>query len=78
MPVSCTTVTSGELSLLADSQRIAHKRFSCTPPKKKVRVRLNDAGRKLVAKHNRVAATVALLTGDQTIPKPVVLVSTPR
>lgn len=75
VPVSCSTVTSGEVVLLADSQRIAHKRFTCTPPKEKVRVRLNDAGRKLVANDDRVEATVGVLTGGQTIPKPVVLVS---
>ena len=75
VPVSCSTVTPGELVLLADSQRIAHKRFTCTPPKKKVRVRLNDAGRKLVAGHDRLKALVGVLTGDQTISQPVVLVS---
>ncbi len=75
VPVSCTAVTSGDLVLLADSQPIARKRFTCTPPKEKVRVPLNSAGRKLVAKDDRVEATVGLLTGGQTIPKPVVLVS---
>ena len=78
VPMSCTTVTSGELVLLlADSQPIARKPFTCTPPKEKVRVRLNAAGRKLVAGDNRVEAFVGLLTSDGTIRKPVVLV-TPR
>lgn len=75
VPMSCSTVTPGDVILLADSQRIAHKRFTCTPPKEKVRVRLNDAGRKLVADDDRVEATVGVLTGGETIHKPVALVS---
>ena len=49
VPVSCSAEAAAELVLLAGSQRIAHKRFTCTPPETTVRVRLNKAGRKLVA-----------------------------
>ena len=65
---------AGELVLLAGSQRIAHKRFTCTPPDEKVRVRLNDAGRKLVADDDRVQARLLVLAGGRTVSQQVRLV----
>ena len=74
VPVSCSAVVSGELVLLAGSQRIAHKRFTCTPPDEKVRVRLNDAGRRLVARDDRVQARLLVLAAGPTITRQVLLV----
>jgi hypothetical protein len=73
--VSCSAVASGELVLLAGSQRIAHRRFTCRPPELTVRVRLNAAGRRLVARDDRVSARVLVLAAGQTVSGRVVLVS---
>ena len=75
VPVSCSAEAAAELVLLAGSQRIAHKRFTCTPPETTVRVRLNDAGRKLVADDDRVQARVLVLAGGSTVSRQVQLVS---
>lgn len=75
VPVSCSAEVGAELVLLAGSRRIAHKRFTCTPPDEKVRMHLNDAGRKLVADDDRVQARVLVLAGGRTVSRQVLLVS---
>ena len=75
VPVSCSAAAPAELVLLAGPQRIAHKRFTCTPPDEKVRVRLNDAGRKLVADDDRVQARLLVLAAGRTVSRQVQLVS---
>ena len=77
VPVSCSAEVAGELVLLAGSQRIAHKRFTCTPPEKTVRVRLNAAGRKLVADDDRVEARVLVLAAGGTVSRQVQSSSAP-
>jgi RTX calcium-binding nonapeptide repeat (4 copies) len=73
--VSCSASASAELVLLAGSRRIAHKRFVCRPPGRAVRVRLNDAGRRLLARHGRVRARVLVLAAGRTFSARVLLVS---
>jgi hypothetical protein len=73
--VSCSARVPAELVLLAGSQRIAHKRFTCTAPEKTVRVRLNDVGRELVADDDRVQARVLVLAAGSTVSRQVKLVS---
>ena len=75
VPVTCSVVTPGELVLIAGSQRIARKRFTCTPPGDKVRVRLNEDGRELVADDDRVEVRVIVLAPGGTISEQVLLVS---
>ena len=75
VPVTCSAVTPGELVLLAGSQRIARKRFTCTPPGDKVRLRLNADGRELVADDDRVEVRVLVLAPGGTISEQVLLVS---
>ena len=75
VPVSCSAEVGAELVLLAGSRRIAHKRFTCTPPDEKVRMHLNDAGRKLVADDDPVQARVLVLAGGRTVSRQVLLVS---
>jgi hypothetical protein len=75
VPITCSAVTPGELVLLAGSQRIARKRFTCTPPGEKVRVRLNEDGRELVADDDRVEVRVIVLAAGRTISEQVLLVS---
>ena len=75
VPVSCSAEAAAELVLLSGSQRIARKRFTCTPPDEKVRVRLNDAGRKLVADDDRVLARLLVLAAGRTVSRQVLLVS---
>ena len=75
VPVSCSAKAAAELVLLAGSQRIAHKRFTCNPPETTVRVRLNAAGRKLVADDDRVQARLLVLAGGSTVSWQVRLVS---
>ena len=75
VPVTCSTVTPAELVVLAGTQRIARKRFTCTPPGDKVRVRLNEHGRELVADDDRVEARVIVLASGGTISEQVLLVS---
>jgi RTX calcium-binding nonapeptide repeat (4 copies) len=73
--VSCSAPVPGELVLLAGSQRIAHKRFTCTPPETTVRVPLNDAGRRLVARERRVRTRLLVLAAGRTLSGSVLLVS---
>ena len=75
VPVTCSAVTPGELVLLVGSKRIARKRFTCTPPGERVRVRLNEAGRELVADDDRIEARVIVLAADRTVSEQVLLVS---
>ena len=75
VPVSCSAATPVELALLAGSKRIAHKRFTCTPPDETVRVRLNKTGRKLVAGDDRLEARLLVLAGGRTLSTDVQLVS---
>jgi hypothetical protein len=75
VPVSCSADVTGELVLLAGTQRIAHKRFTCTPPTTRVRVRLNEAGRGLVGRENRVQARLLVLAVSRTVSRQVLLVS---
>jgi RTX calcium-binding nonapeptide repeat (4 copies) len=76
VPVSCSAEMAAELVLLAGSQRIAHKRFTCTPPERTtVRVRLNKAGRKLVARDDRVQARLLVMAAGRTVSRQVLLVS---
>jgi len=75
VPVSCSAVAPAELVLLAGSQRIGHKRFTCTPPGSTARVRLNDAGRRLVARDERVQARLLMLAGGRTVSRQVLLIS---
>jgi hypothetical protein len=73
--VSCTASVSAELVMLAGTRRIAHRRFACLPPGRTVRVRLNVAGRRLVARDGRVRARVLVLAGGRTVAGRVLLVS---
>jgi hypothetical protein len=73
--VSCSADVTGELVLLAGRRRIAHKRFTCTAPEKTVRVRLNDAGRTLMVRNDRVQARVLVLAAGSAIARQVLLVS---
>lgn len=73
--VSCSADVIGELVLLAGTRRIAHKRFICTAPDTTVRVRLNDAGRKLTARDDRVQARLLVLAAGRTVSRQVLLVS---
>ena len=75
VPVSCSAEVAAELVLLAGSQRIAHKRFTCTPPETTTRARLNAAGRKLVDDDDRVQARLLVLAGGSTASRQVPLVS---
>lgn len=75
VPVSCSALVPGELVLLAGSKRLAHKRFTCTPPKETVHVRLNNAGRKLVARDDRVQGRLLVLAAARTVSRQVQLVS---
>ena len=75
VPVSCSAATPVELVLLAGSKRIAHKRFTCTPPDESVRMRLNRRGRKLVAGDDRLEARLLMLAGGRTLSTEVQLVS---
>jgi hypothetical protein len=59
--VSCSATVRVELVVLVPAERIAHKRFTCRPPARTVRVRLDKAGRKLVAHDHRVSVTVQVL-----------------
>jgi Ca2+-binding RTX toxin-like protein len=72
--VSCSAVAPAELVLVAGSERIAHKRFTCRPPGGTVRVRLNRAGRRLVAREERVRARVLVLAAGRTVVRSVLLV----
>jgi hypothetical protein len=72
--VTCSTRSTSELVLLSGAQeRIAYKRFTCTPPATTVRLRLNGAGRKLVAHQDRVLAQLYFSAGDRTVQRRVVL-----
>lgn len=73
--VSCSGAAPAELLMLARSRRIAHKRFTCRPAARTVRMRLNRPGRRLLAREDRVQARLLLLAGDQTILRRVLLVS---
>ena len=73
--VFCSAAVPAELVLLDYSQRIAHKRFTCTPPETTVRVRMNKAGRKLVARDDRVQTRLLVLAGGRTVSRQVLLVS---
>jgi hypothetical protein len=73
--VSCSTATPAELFLLDGSKRIAHKRFTCTPPGETVRVRLNKTGRELVAGDDQLDASLLILAGGRTLSTDVQLVS---
>jgi RTX calcium-binding nonapeptide repeat (4 copies) len=73
--VFCSAVVPAELVLLADSQRIAHKRFTCTPAETMVRVPLNKVGRKLVARDDRVQARLLVLAAGRTVSRQSLLVS---
>ncbi|HEX5980030.1 MAG TPA: calcium-binding protein [Thermoleophilaceae bacterium] len=75
--VSCSAFAPGELILLAGSRRIAHRRFACRPPGRTVRVPLNAAGRRLVARDDRVRVRMLLLTAGRTVSRRVLLVSLP-
>ena len=75
--VSCSASVPGELVLLADAERIARKRFVCTAPDTTVRVRLNAAGRELVAGDDSVPVQVLVLAAGTTVSGQVVLVSRP-
>jgi RTX calcium-binding nonapeptide repeat (4 copies) len=72
--MSCSASVSAELVLLAGSRRIAHERFVCRPPGSTVRVRLNEAGRRLVARNGRVRARVLVLAAGRTVAGRVLLV----
>jgi hypothetical protein len=76
VPVSCSAEAAAELFLLAGSQRIAHKRFTCTPPESTARVRLNHAGRTLVARDDHIQARLLVLAAGRTVARQVQLVST--
>jgi RTX calcium-binding nonapeptide repeat (4 copies) len=73
--VFCSAVVPAELVLLDDSQRIARKRFTCASPETTVRVRLNKAGRKLVARDDRVQTRLLVLAGGRAVSRLVLLVS---
>jgi hypothetical protein len=73
--MTCSAPTRGELVLLAGSQRIGHRRFVCRAPESTVRVRLNAAGRELLAGEDRVRARVLVLAAGRTVEQPIVLVS---
>jgi RTX calcium-binding nonapeptide repeat (4 copies) len=75
--VSCTAFAPGELVLLAGSARIAHRRFACRRPGRTLRVRLNAAGRGLIARDGRVRARLLVLVGGRTVSRRLLLV-TPR
>ena len=72
--VSCSATVSAELVLWVGSRRIGRKRFECTRPARTVRVRLNDAGRSLVARDGRVRARVLVLGPGRTFSGQVLLV----
>ncbi len=76
--VSCSAFAPAELVLLAGSRRIAHKRFTCRPPARTVRVRLNAAGRSLFARENRMRARLLVLAGGRTLSRRVLLIRTDR
>ena len=73
--VSCSSSATAELVIVADSQRIAHKRFTCERPGRKLRVRLNEPGRRLLASETHVEVELLLLSGGRTTFEHAVLVS---
>jgi hypothetical protein len=75
--VTCSASTPVELVLVAGSDRIAHKRFTCTPPGTTVRVKLNAAGRKLLARDDRVEGRLLIHTPGNTQAEEVLLVGRP-
>jgi hypothetical protein len=73
--VPCSANAPAELVLVASSRRIAHKRFLCRAPGRTVRVRLNVAGRRLVARERRVRVRQLVLVAGGAISSSVVLFS---
>ena len=74
--VSCSATTSVELVLNAGAKQIADQRFTCHPPERTVRVRLNKDGRTLVAgDDDKVDARLLALAAGQTVARQVQLVS---
>jgi hypothetical protein len=73
--VPCSANAPAELVLVASSRRIAHKRFLCRAPGRTARVRLNGAGRRLVARERRVRARLLVLAAGGAVSSSVLLVS---
>ena len=72
---SCSSPGSAEIAVVAEPDTIARKRFSCEPPGRTVRVRLNERGRKLLARDGRIRAQLHVLSGGRTIVHDALLVS---
>ncbi|MDA0166736.1 hypothetical protein OM076_41120 [Solirubrobacter ginsenosidimutans] len=73
--VTCPATTPVELVLVADALRIAHKRFTCTPPGTTTRVKLNAYGRKLLARHDRMHGRILIHITGNTLAEPILLVT---
>ena len=73
--MTCRTATTAELVLVAGTRRIAHKRFTCEPPASTVRVRLNAAGRRLLARDDRLPARDVILANGTTFARRLLLVA---
>ena len=72
---SCSSPASAEIAVVVEPEAIARKRFSCDPPGRKVRIRLNERGRELLERDGRLRAQLYVLSGARTTVHDTLLVS---
>ena len=72
---TCSIPGSAQIAVAVGSDTIARKRFSCEPPGRTVLIRLNERGRELLARDDRLRVQLFVLSGERTTLHDALLVS---